>query len=167
TFERLRAEEQRIDERQAALAAGESEFERTAEERIARLTEWEQMLSAREAAIIDREAARQEAYSARELELAKQAADLASREAALVRDRQAAPPPSLASTPSLDPRASAELEERERARAGALSRPVSRRPGGAARTRVPRPRGGMDVLPVFATGLWPRTAVSRQVSTRS
>jgi len=61
----------------------------------------------------DREAARQEAYSARELEIAKQAADLASREAALLRDRQAAPlAPPL--PPSVDPRATAELDERER-----------------------------------------------------
>ena len=67
TFERLRAEEARLDERQAAMAAAEADFERVAEERVARLTEWEQTLAVREAAIIDREANRQEAYSAREL----------------------------------------------------------------------------------------------------
>src|ERR1700751_1549858 len=79
TCERLRAEEARLDERQAALAASEQEFEQTAEERIARLTEWEQTLAAREAALGEREGARQEAYSSRELEIAKQAGRLAPR----------------------------------------------------------------------------------------
>lgn len=111
TFERLRLEEKRLDERQATLAAGESEFDRTAEERIGRLTEWEHALAARDAALAQREAGIEEAFTARELELAQKAADVASRESALA--RRAAETEARERQPA--PVASPELEGRERA----------------------------------------------------
>ena len=78
TFDRLNVEERRIDERNAALAASEAEFEKTAEGRIARLTEWEQSLADREARLAAQQAAgslaadesarsAEEAYRGREL----------------------------------------------------------------------------------------------------
>src|SRR5579862_4262957 len=110
TFERLHAEERRLDERQAELAANEAEFARTAEARVAQLAEWEQALVARESASHQEQATGDEAYRTRELDLAAKAADLATREAALTRrfaelDAQQR---QLGTAPS-------ELEERERA----------------------------------------------------
>ena len=85
SFERLRVEDQRLDERLAALSAAEAEFTATADERVASLTEWEQRLEARQTQLTTQEAVAEELYRTRELELAQRAADLASRESALAR----------------------------------------------------------------------------------
>jgi hypothetical protein len=108
SFERLRTEERRLDERLAALSADEAEFARTADERVAHLTEWEQRIDAREAQLAQQEAAAEELYRTRELELAQRAADLASRESALA--RRAAELDAHRPAPVAD-----DLEEREHA----------------------------------------------------
>jgi len=110
SFDRLRAEEQRLDERQVALSASEAEFERTAEERIARLTEWEQRLHARESQGGAQEAAAEQTFRQRELDLAQRAADLAAREAALARRAAEVEP-----QPQVQPPAGSDVDERERA----------------------------------------------------
>jgi len=81
------------------------------------------------------------------LERLKQAADLASREAAIARERQAAPLPPP--PPSVDPRATPELEERERA--------ISTRLAGVAQRELELARRaaaiGRDVSDLRSTGL--------------
>src|SRR5579864_5713317 len=69
SFERLRTEERRLDQRLAELSGSEAEFEQTAQERVARLAEWEQRLEGRESQLAPQEAAAEELYRARELEL--------------------------------------------------------------------------------------------------
>lgn len=190
TFERLRAEEQRLDEKQAALAEGEREFERTAEERIARLTEWEQTLAAREGQLEQQRVANEERYRARELELAGRAADLAAHEAGLVRRAmeldtrgQAAPRHSAASTapppaaaappfsptpepvPAPEPAPEPEPEvPREPAPVAALELPYAQEP-----PPEPEPRSEPDQhppAPAQAPGRWNVLALDRLVEQR-